>query len=258
MKLILPVLTCCFFVSCASYQVLTVSSRETRQNEANEFVIENDTLELCYNFNGRNGPIKMKIRNKLQQPMYIDWKRSTLIINDRAISYVPGTMAIEGSVSGTSYSWSGDYSRTHGRMNAAAKLPTDVEFIPPQTYVTKTLMGITNQSLNKLPDSLFSKKRIPAMGKGYEWVQQACFTEESSPLVFRSYLTLMIGDSLPRLVSYQQNFYISELVKTNILPEILNRDARGDHFFVVKTPDTDSVSMGYGVVGGKAVLKSKL
>lgn len=259
MKLILPALVSCFFTSCSVYQVMTVSSHEVRQNQASEFVVENDSLELCYNFNGQDGPIKVKIRNKLQQPVYVDWKRSALIINDRAISYAPNTMSIEGSMAASSFNWTKDFSTTWGRLNATAQLPPDIEFIPPQAYVTKSLMGITNQALDRLPDSIFSKKKIPIMGgESYETIKQAFFTVESSPLAFKSYLTIVVGDTLPRPVTYQHNFYVSELVKMTNPPNVLNGDNRGDRFFVVQGIANDSVSIGYGVVGGKAVLKNQM
>jgi hypothetical protein len=255
MKLIIPALASCFLFSCTVYQVMTVSSPEARQNQANEFVIENDSLELCYNFNGQDGPIKVKIRNKLQQPMYVDWKRSALIINDRAVSYSPNTVTIEGAVATSTYNWSREWSTTYGRISALAQLPPEMEFIPPQAYVTKQLMGITNQALENLPDSLFSKKKIAAMGDGYETVRQAFFTATSSPLVFKSYLTVVMGDTLPRPVAYQHNFYVSEMVKMTNPPELLNGDRRGDRFYVRQGPLNDSITLGYGVVGGRAVLQ---
>lgn len=255
MKLILPTIVSCFLFSCTAYQVMTVSSREARQNQANEFIIENDSLELCYNFNGQDGPIKVKVRNKLQQPLYIDWKRSALIINDRAVSYAPNTMVIEGSVAASSFAWTKDFSATYGRMNAMAQLPPDIEFIPPQTYVTKKLIGITNQTLETLPDSIFSKRKVPT-AEGYEIIREAFFTAESSPLVFKSYLTVMIGDTLPRPTVYQHNFYISSLARMGYPPN-MNGDTRGDRFYVVRGPANDSVSIGYGVVGGRAILQNQ-
>jgi hypothetical protein len=238
---------------------MTVSSPEVRQNQANEFVVENDSLELSYNFNGQDGPIKMRIRNKLQQPMYIDWKRSALIINDHAVNYSSSKMVIEGSLSITSYDFTRDLSSTWGRVNATAQLPPDLEFIPPQTYVTKKLMGVTNQTLEQLPDSIFTKRRIPITGDGpgYEIIKEAFFTARTSPLVFRSYLTVMVGDTLPRAVSYQHNFYISELIKMSNSPNVLNGNSRGDRFYVVRGHVPDSGSVGYGVVGGRAVLQNK-
>jgi hypothetical protein len=267
MKLILPALICSLLVSCGAYQVMTVSSREIPQNKLGEFVVENDSLVLSYNFNGQNGPITMTIKNKLQQPLYIDWKRSALIINERAISYSPGTMAIEGTLGATSQHWNWPYdpaptTTTTGRLSATAQLPPDIEFLPPQTYVTKKLIGITNQGLSNLHDSMFSKKKVPLMlGESYETyetIKLANFTAETSPLAFRSYLTVMVGDTLPRPIVYQHNFYVSELVQMVNPPDRMDGNTRGDRFFVVPGAVNDSMPAGYGIIGGRAVLKGQV
>ena len=114
-----------------------------------------------------------------------------------------------------------------------------MEFLPPHAYLVRDLPGITNQPLDHLPDSLFTKKKLPVAGgtwreDAWEVVKQARFTTETSPLVFKSYLTIVIGDTLAAPIAYQHNFYISELVKTSTLPEVLNGDTRGDHFYVIR------------------------
>jgi hypothetical protein len=264
MKLILPALICSLLASCGVYQVMTVSSREIPQNKLGEFVVENDSLVLTYNFNGQNGPITMMIKNKLQQPLYIDWKRSALIINEQAISYAPGKIRIEGAFGASSYHWDlpsdpVPVTTTAGRLSATAQLPSDIEFLPPQTYVTKKLMGITNQGLSNLPDSMFSKKKIPLMGgESQEMIKLANFTAATTPLAFRSYLTVMIGDTQPKPVVYQHDFYVSELVQMVNPPSSMGGDTRGDRFFVVPSAVNDSMPAGYGIVGGRAVLKSQV
>ena len=68
----------------------------------------------------------------------------------------------------------------------------------------------------------------------------------------------MVGDTLPRSVTYLHNFYVSELVKMTNSPDVLSGDTRGDRFYVVQRAATDSISMGYGVMGGRAMLKSQM
>ncbi len=203
-----------FFVfSCTTYQVMTVSSKEAaQQNTAAEFVIDNDSLELCYNFNGHNGPIKVKIRNKLNKPIYVDWQRSALIICGMAISYANQKVPISGALSSTSLNWTPDVSSSFGRFHGTATIPPEIEFIPPQTFVTKELIGITNKGILNLPESAFSKKKVPD-GLDVCVYQDGFFSPESTPLAFSSYVTFMVGDTLPRPMVYQHNFYVSELVK---------------------------------------------
>src|SRR4051812_46882763 len=84
-------------ISCSRYQYATINgSSGITTNDKLEFVAENDSLRLVYNFNGANAPINITIQNKLQKPVYIDWQRSALIVNDKAISYVLSELKIEG------------------------------------------------------------------------------------------------------------------------------------------------------------------
>lgn len=236
MKHLLPISLFIFLCSCTTYQVLTVSSDEIPKNGAQEFVIDNDSLELTYNFNGQNGPINVRIKNKLQHPLYIDWQRSALIINNQAISYVANKVDINGSLGAYTFDWTRDFSSTVGRIKATATLPAEMDFIPPQTYVTRQLIGVTNQGITQLPDSIFKKRKIPAPNDGVEVVKEAWFTAANSPLLFTSYVTLMVGKADPQPVIYQHHFYISQLLKTSNPAQPLSNEKRGAGFMWRRAP----------------------
>src|SRR5947209_4687068 len=102
-NILLSVIVILSLTSCSIYQYATIESSTMNKNEKKEFVTENDTLRLVYNFNGINAPINITVQNKLNVPISIDWQRSALIVNDTAISYVPGTVNINGNFSGYSY-----------------------------------------------------------------------------------------------------------------------------------------------------------
>lgn len=254
MKSILPILAFSCFGSCTTYQVMTVASTEVPQNFSKAFVVDNDSLELSYSFSGQNGLIQVTIKNKLDQPLYVDWQRSVLIINDRATSYAPNKVPINGTLGAYTTGEGRDLSlATTGRFNATATLPPEIDFVPPQTYITRQLIGVTNQPIDQLPDSLFRKRRVPAPEYGEAVLKEAFFTANNSPLVFTSYLTLMVGKDSPRPVVCQHRFYVSELVKMNSSPDLLNTPPRSDRFYVVQGARADSAGYGYTVVGGRAV-----
>ncbi|HUP11926.1 MAG TPA: hypothetical protein VM187_06940, partial [Niastella sp.] len=177
---------------------------------------------------------------------------------DRAISYASKTIEIKGDLSGSSYSITRRYSVNNTELHATAEIPSDMDFLPPHAYVVRYLPGITNQAIQYLPDSIFTKKRLPVMGamdnQVLETVKLANFTAETSPLVFKSYLTFMIGDTLAKPVAYQHDFYVSELLKTSMSPETLNGDTRGDRFYVVGGADASNTNTVYGVVKGAAIV----
>jgi hypothetical protein len=208
------------FNSCAGYKYYTVNSAGVAQNDNHEFVIENDSLRLVYNFNGFNAPVNITIQNKLSVPVYIDWQRSALIVNDQAISYVPSEMRIDGGFNGTSYKYgnSSGYKTTSGHIQATASLPPSVDFMPPQTYLTKRQLSIPNSFIEQVPETAFHREKYKVMEGRTVFVKRANFTEATTPLRFRSYLTIMVGEVTTKPLNLEHSFYVSELMTTGTVP----------------------------------------
>lgn len=66
--IILPVLIVLTFGACSPYQYLTLDSTQLPKNDKKQFVWENDTLRLSYDFSGSGGPMSVNIYNKSTQP----------------------------------------------------------------------------------------------------------------------------------------------------------------------------------------------
>ncbi len=251
-------ITVIIFTSCSRYQYVTISGSDIKKNDKQEFVVENDSIRIQYNFNGHNAPINLTIQNKLNVPVYIDWQQSALIINDKAISYMPNTVPIEGAFNGATVNWNSyrpnsSYSTTSGTINAKAILPDKLDFIPPQSYIAKNPMGITNQLIENIPDSAVQQVKLTLAGGSYARATHAAFTETSSPLRFKSYLTLIIGEQTARPVAYQHSFYISEVYTTELDPGSFwfNSEYRGNQYYVT---ETTGFGKGFAIVAGVALL----
>src|SRR5215831_12435682 len=100
MKIMIP-LSFIFLVytSCSVYQYGTIGSTGLHLNEKNEFVAENDSLRIQYNFSGEDAPVKLMIWNKLDKPIYVDWQHSALVVNNKSISYSDKPVYIDGTIS---------------------------------------------------------------------------------------------------------------------------------------------------------------
>ncbi|HEX6427661.1 MAG TPA: hypothetical protein VF008_08255, partial [Niastella sp.] len=228
------------FNSCASYQYSTVSSAGVAQNDKREFVIENDSLRLVYNFNGYNAPVNITIQNKLPVPVYIDWQRSALIVNDKAISYVPAEMRIDGAFHGSNYNLGNNgssYGSNSGHIHATASLPPSVDFMPPQTYLTKNPLNITSTFIENVPETALHREKYMTVEGITVPVKRATFAETTSPLRFRSFLTLMVGEPNTKPFNLEHSFYVSELMTTTTPPldMHLNSTSKGNTFFTKKT-----------------------
>ena len=246
------------FTSCSRYQYVTISGSDIKKNDKQEFIVENDSIRIQYNFNGPDAPINLTIENKLSIPVYIDWQQSALIINDKAISYVPNTVPIEAAFQGTGVNWisynPGRYSTTSGTLNAKAILPDKLDFIPPRSYITKNPMGLTNQIIPHVADSTFHREKLTLIDGSFAATKHASFTETSTPLRFKSYLTLLFGEQSANPMAYQHSFYISEIYSTVSDPESFwfnGSEHRGNQYYV---KETTGFGKGFGIVAGVAVL----
>ena len=257
MTKLLPIFFSLSLCSCSTYQLITVSNPEATQNERKELLIKNDSIEITYNFSGANGPMHLRIENKLDQPVSFDWKRSAMIVNNRSVSLLPAFLHGNASWSGAIYDSSRYASSTYGQMSLNMEYPKDADFIAPHSFVEKTLPGISNQPLDKIPDSAFIIRNFQAMNNAVKKGRQAFFTADNSPLVFRNYFSVMVGDTALRVMVINHSFYVSSLSEVEgQVPEIVN-DKRGDRFLIVKAAAPNPANTGYVVVGGRAVLLNK-
>lgn len=233
---------------CTSYYYSMLGSNDPsgEKSEQGDFVQENDTARISYSFWGENAPITITVYNKLDEPLYMDWARSALIIGDVAVSYDPKVATVQGSSqgvsSGSSYQWNKRYESNHsyseGQFAADINLPKGVEFIPPKTKIVSTLLELRNFAFTRIPDEAYEKQTMRVNAAQTSTVKVKNFSEDNSPLRFRSYLTLYAGGENGRSVrhcSFERSFYISQLMKSgSIAPYILEAGQRkaGDYFYV--------------------------
>ena len=97
--------------SCVSYKIGTVSSDSKELN--NNLVFENDTIRISYNFWGKNGLAGFDVYNKLNIPIYLDWKKSAFIPNDKMMSYWQDETNTTGSTLFSNYDYWGIFFFPH-------------------------------------------------------------------------------------------------------------------------------------------------
>jgi hypothetical protein len=231
--LIIPLAAMALLSSCSTYQMSTLSStNSTRDDKTGVFKLENDSVKILYSFAGKNAPIQLSIYNKLNEPLYVDWERSALIMDDKSYSYGDDAVQITGDVSGVSVGKRFRYS--DASIVAQATLPKNVAFLPPHSEFSKTMEKISDRSFRPVPDSLFTKTKFPSFGAIGLTGKVAKFNKENSPLFFKSYLTVYtLKNNVPQFVAYQNDFYVSETIRSSSGPESFENFAggRGDSFY---------------------------
>jgi hypothetical protein len=230
---------------CFRYQYLTLSS-DLKQSRENEFVIENDTLQLKYKFNGEGGPVQVYAYNKLDKPIYIDWTKSAIIRDKKSESYVTGVSAISGVVNGGSYKVGNNYSLTSGSLSGTVFTDTEISFVPPKTFIETSKKLVNNQFIEISP-SKQEKKELETSAGFVTTVKVAHFEEDNSPLKFRSFLTVAVNNDLSQSFHFDNRFWVSKSMESITTPnELKNRT--GNLFYVSKLTGFGEVTLFLGIV----------
>lgn len=196
---------------CSRYQYISVSSN-LRQDDKNEFIIENDTVLIKYSFSGENLQVKATLLNKLNQPIYFDPERSAVIINDFQVSDAFYT----------------DYQTRY--IAPLAKATVESNLLKNQFISTDTLNYAKN-------------KRNPDAG-----IPSYSFNAATTPLFLRCVLAISPnGDySFPTFFDY--SFWVSNIDETVMGPaSVANRPS--NQFYIKKTSGFGSTMGWVGLIG---------
>lgn len=213
------------FSSCTTYyySVLSSTDRYVDRSLDGDFIQEDDTVCIVYSFYGEDAPVKITIYNKLNEPLFVDWKRSAIIIDDEATSYYTGIVSPD------------------------SNYPSGMDVIYPQAMIRHQPLTLANFSFHKIPDNTYRKSKYVKDNSEIATIQTKEYTEEDSPLYFRSYLTLYTDEDSPKSLHYERTFYISRLIKAGDLsPDAfgVTRRQSGDTFYV---RHTKGKTFGYAV-----------
>ncbi len=216
---------------CSSYyySILSSNDRVGIRSDLGDFVQETDTVVVSYSFNGENAPVSIIIYNKLDEPLFVDWTRSALIIDDIATVYQDKKVLVEGeteSVShGESYRWNSriteNVATSRGSFAGSVFLPKGVDFIPPKSKIENIPLNLPGIPFDKILKEEYVKENIMTNDLSMVSVRTKEFTESDSPLCFRSYLTLYTDDhngKQRKYMFFERNFYISKLIKAGNVP----------------------------------------
>lgn len=239
--------------SCSStfyYSTLNTTDDFVEKVDNGDFLLETDSLWIAYCFKGESAPIQITVFNKTDKALYIDWHKSALILNNTAYSYA-----------GDKYTFSGDgqiFNDAGTYFDGSMNVPPQTTFIPPKTMVRhmplKLEMNFENLNKKIFKDGYIGDKDNQAIK-----LKKTEFDITNTPLFFKSYLT--IYQDLAKPMTFEQSFYISNLMKTGSLkpknlPESIGE--RGDFFYVEKPANNTfwEVLLGTTIVVGVVALST--
>ncbi len=186
------------------------------------FKLENDSVRITYNFSGMDAPLKIDIYNKLNDPVYVNWNNSALIIKEKAFSFIQSDIKISGNTSTVSENNRRSfYNYSEGSLNALAQLPNNEGFIPPSSQITREITVLDASGYDPIEKSEYKSAAWNYTdGTGVVYVKQANFDEDNSPLKFKSYITLYtLNDGKPKNFVSSGNFYVSSVARSSANPK---------------------------------------
>jgi hypothetical protein len=198
-------------------QLVTLRGNNVQTVPDKGLVLDNDTLTLTYNFSSSRGLMHITLVNKLNRPLYVDWKRSSFIIGQNKLDYWYDVANV--TLSGSGFS-SGLYRRyTVGSLSGTITKADPVGFIPPNTKIEKNdfvvfpegtlLLEGQPEVSHKHPQALPNAKKLVV-------VRTFNYSEEQSPLTFRNYLTLSTDKDFKDEFHIDTQFWASDV---RVLPK---------------------------------------
>lgn len=224
MKTLLPLtLIAALLVACGPYQYLTLNSDTVTKNTQQQFAWENDTVKLVYTFGAKWGQFSLVATNKSKQPLFIDWKKSALIIDSTAYPLFDPSVSVSGEVNRQYQHVNPGQStqRYLGNVDANFKLPATTDFLPPATALQLKSFNLPLQPFSYALAADLPRKKDSS---GVKYKQQV-YQPNTSPLRFRIYLTLGIGNDQQQF-SVVHAFYADGVIETvtGPLPQFMRAD----------------------------------
>jgi hypothetical protein len=230
---ILLLLSALLLTACSDFQYAVIDSNVKKS--AGRIVFENDSVQITYKFSGNNGPAVIGLYNKLSVPLYVNWQRSSLIIQGESVSRVPESAGF--SATATTYNWTRWNNTTTTDISGNIQQPVQTGFIPPNSYIQSQPVYLLNEF--SVPTEDMKSRRMT----GYaSVVKYKIFDSEDSPLVFRSYITVSASPDFSNPIAYDHKFWVSEVVRTAISPPSMKPYlGREDVYHVTKASENGPV-----------------
>lgn len=220
---------------CKSYVQVFKTNSSIETDTDGFYVYENDSLKITYSLWKAKGLMTFSIYNKLDRPLYIDWKKSSYIDNSVKLNYWVDEEKTKSLSRYGSYYYDGPLlksgsavSTTSGESTSLTIKVERITFIPPLSKYYRSQFYILPVSFFKL-NTKTEFDEVPRKDKPKKKtkVYKASFTKKNSPLVFRNFLTFSSSEDFKSEFYVDNEFYIQQ---------VLEMDRR--HFEQVKYDET--------------------
>lgn len=244
------------FSSCESYvQLYCLDSKNVKKID-NSFVFENDTVKITYSFWANRGVLAFDVFNKLEKPIYVDWKKSSFIYKEQKLNFWDDNEMSTTVGLYKDYLYTGptpyySYNKligtgVYGSATTKTK-PERITFIPPKSGYKRSQFFIYNSSGIKLP---FSAKQIDyndnsninSTVKAFAYTSLYNDTNQVKDL-FRNFLTFSVSEDISTEFHVDNSFFIKSIYEfiDYDFSTIVNNGLSTDDKFYIVIPEENSI-----------------
>lgn len=215
-------------VSCTpQMQLLTLKSSSNLITD-NSFVYSDSLVRISYNFYSPNGPLRFKIQNTSNKPIFIDWKNSMSIgSNDKRLCYWKDESEIDVRTQGANVAFVPWISSNSGSMQGKIVKQERITFLPPKTEIEVSKFHLSSGDKLKMPanSETISDTINWNNSKKLTEIKHATYNSDNSPLKFRNYITISTTEDFKTPIYFDFGFWISEI------HEMSAKQLVGDYLF---------------------------
>lgn len=205
--------------SCSMVQIMFTdqSSNNLKVFDKN-YVYENDTLKITYSFWAEGGVMAFIVENKLDIPIYIDWKKSAFIstknkldyYSDREVTNSKGAAASSPFLYQYAYDWTKWYPVTLGVSESTSiKYKEErITFIPPHAASERASFNIFPKKYI-IMDNVKKTQLGDSKAKG----KVVSFTKDDAVITFRNFLTYSTKESFDKESYVSNEFFVRKVLE---------------------------------------------
>jgi hypothetical protein len=250
------VIVSAFFTSCNKEYIQILRTKSVGLSESKEgWFFENDSIKITYNFNARGGVMSFKMFNKLDKPMYLDWKNSSFIYNGEKNNYwIEETNTVGSSIQSSQVGRNAFnafdrnvYGLSFGLLSQKTVKAERITFIPPKSGISSNIayyqFRLTKTDLHYRVDptkaTRISVKDLTKKKEKFRLGYIYTYNESNSIITFRNYLALSFAENSNQFKFLDNKFYISSLEEIDY--RCVKKDTEdGKLFYITGIPGYES------------------
>lgn len=202
------------FVSCKYTQICEISPSQKDVAFDKFYFYENGSVKIKYSFwDESGGSIAFTFTNKLNTPLYIDWKKCSFVKNGIKYNYwedIKTTKSTWLTFGAFDYN---NYAEINTKREISSK-PERITFMAPKSTIIRVWTGLQTSQIN-----LNSKKNceLPINGSDKsKKVKCQEYNTANSFLVFRNFMTISTSEKFDKEEYIDNEFYVSKVYQMDI------------------------------------------